>query len=253
MKTLLFSLLTLALLATAPASAEDKSYSVKTYIEKGLPSPDREWSAKDYQTAVEVLKKIAAEEKQALPRKGSPTSGPCFDRLVNAENLSLIKNPKLPIGARLLETGQLMKQMSPLVLLYVTTDNKEYGPEILAMTLHSLVLADQAFIIADAFFAELPEKERNAPARQAGLKKMRSGMATSLTGVLTMLEEDEYYHGKPLERFSTDLVTVFPPVCRRLEPTVQKELKLRVQKLMKSHKNEKVRASLEKLDKALEK
>lgn len=254
MKTkLIFLLLTVSLVATRQARPDDKSYSVKTYIEKGLPSPDREWNVKDYKTATEALKKIATEDKMALPRKGSAASGPFFDRLVNPENLRSIKNARLPLPGRVREGGELIQHLSHLLLMYTSTDNKEYGPEALRITVFLLQTSEEGIILTHAFVAQLPAGGRNDPAVEASLKQMRSGTATMLTGILDMFQDEQNYHGKELERFAADLVSAFPPLFRRTEPMVQKELKIRVEKLMKSHKDEKVRESLAKLHKALEK
>jgi hypothetical protein len=250
---LLLALITYADDPRPAAEPADQSLSIDEYLEKGVPSPDRVWSSQEYQEAREALAKIKEERKTALPRKGSGRSGAVFDRIISEENVRSPDGTVLSAQIRLANCGGILREGGGIFMLYLNPagGKQEYGTECLALAGSMLRVFDATFRTMDEFMAQLPEDERNTPARQQSQRQMRSGLATSLVGMLTMLDERDQYGEDDLAGFAAQLARLVPPLWPRFEESTRKELTIRIRKKAEAHPDERVRRSMADLQKAI--
>jgi hypothetical protein len=233
--------------------AAAQSAGIDKYIEKGFPSPDRPWSANEYQAFAEAMDKIKADGSLPIPRKGDTQTGPLFDRLVSTENLEMSQTPSLPVGTRLVAASNLMLKLSPVLLAYYDQKaaHQEFGAEVLEVMAYILQSEDVMCAVAQQFLDGLSPQERGNPARVDGLKKMKGGVAQTINGALSTLNELSQYEKADLDRFAKRLVTLLPPLWPRIDETVRLEFSVRVKKLAESHTDDAIRQSMVQLESAL--
>jgi hypothetical protein len=82
----------------------DESPTAQQYIERGLPAPDRTWSAEDLAQAAKVLGSFKAAEYANLPRYESPKSGAGFSRMVARENIDAFMKQGFRLSSRLAQS-----------------------------------------------------------------------------------------------------------------------------------------------------
>ena len=71
------------------------------YIALGFPSPDREWSPKDYLDAANALTNLRSKEMWSTIPRYEGNGAALFDRMRSESNFSILKNTSLPLGDRL--------------------------------------------------------------------------------------------------------------------------------------------------------
>ena len=239
--------------ADDPAPAPDRSLSVERYVDLGVPSPTRSWTAVDIEVAVKALQSIDGG-KATLPRRRSPKSGRLFARMVDVDNLGLALNRNLPAPQRMSEVLQHSDNLRPLLTLYYdpATQTQEFGAEFLDVMLYSMRVAEVAMIVAEEFRATLTDKARRDPVRIQGLKQTKDGFATLIVANLTILDEVRQYSTADLRRYARELADRLPAVWPLLDPTTHREFNLRLDRIGKSHPDGEVREAVRALLKAVD-
>lgn len=243
------SVLLLCLFFQEPRIAPDKSLPSAEYVEKGMPAPDRTWSAKDYETAVQVLQALASEDAGKLPRHESANSGEVFKRICSESNLDLIRNDKLPVDQRLRESIGLTGAIRDLLQVYMEPIEKlgSYDHEAVGIMGFNLSLMHELFTLADAYLASLPKDDPNREARNAGMEKMRQGLATTVSGFLACFDERGHFRPKALVRLAEALLRGLPRLMPRLPELTRDETRRRAARLAEEEKDETIKAVLKKL------
>jgi hypothetical protein len=96
----------------------DRSFSVKAYLEAGMPPPDRPWGAAQFASAAAALREIARDGETLLPRAGSRTSGQVWARIISPDNWTAYGDPTRAALQRFAEWLQAFQQFQAFTGLY---------------------------------------------------------------------------------------------------------------------------------------
>jgi len=232
-------------LAAAP-DAPGPPRSVADYVARGVPPPDRAWSAPNLQAAASALQKVKAESPRALPRRGSPESGAVFARMVDPANLAVLRDPKVELSARLGDSLERLTALNQLVQLYFepAIRHKLYASEVTGLIACQLDLMAGIFPLMEEFLASLPPEERETPARQSGLAKVRRGLSMMITGALTTLNETGQYGSDAVGELAERMAPVLPALLPRLEAGDRDTCTAQMRQLADGHPDGRVRRAL---------
>jgi hypothetical protein len=242
--TILLSLFAGIAVADPPKSDPTKDEveaAVLKYIDRGMPSPDRTWTGKDFSAAVNVVR-----EKNGLPipRKGNPLTGVIFGRMVDPTNFDILKAKNIPLVKRSEMVNEYLRGIVDLMMAYLDPNVivQPYSAELLPLEAYVLHVSEVAFDLAEEAVRGRTEKELVDQAD--AFKKMRAGLATSISGVLETLTETKQYRDKDLEEFAKQMLVRIPPLWPRMERTVQREYLLRLKKTAETHPNPRIAKTL---------
>lgn len=231
-----------------------KALSGEDYLRRGVPNADRQWMSNDYISAAKALTAIAAEDARLLPRyQASGVSGAVFTRMTSAENLAIFKNASLPIGQRVglaIESGPALKRVM-LVYMKASTQDLRFGAELVELMACQLALIDASLTLVEAFAQTLDPKDPTYATRMAGLKKMKQGVATVVSGGLLTLSETGFYATRDLVRLASHLEKTLPSILKQLPPAVRIESTVRIDGLLTSDLPLPLKAALKTLNLAL--
>jgi hypothetical protein len=116
-----------SLLWPSAALGSGESPSVSDLVAKGAPSPDREWSANDYDRFAATLREIAATDSKRLPRFESEASAPLLKRVVTDANVSIGRDEKFPLPMRVGEIIKMTQSLGAIMVIYMEATNQGGG------------------------------------------------------------------------------------------------------------------------------
>lgn len=236
-----------------PALAEDRSLQVGQYVDLGMPAPDRDWAPEDYYKAIEVLRKIAAEDVLRLPRLESPRSAAVMARLVSGKNLDVLRNRGLPFEQRMKLVNGFTTSTKAMLLLYAEPESKgiHFDREIVAIVNFEASGMREMMALGLQFFATLAPEEASNPVRREGWAKMWNGMATVAGARMAMIGERSHYRSperlllvRGLDELLAEFYVYLPEMTRR-------EIPLRLAQLILEEPEADVRAALESTKKTI--
>lgn len=238
-------------------AAADDSFSTTGYLAIGLASPDREWFSADYILAAQALTKLADSKPNALPRRGSGTSGAVFSRLCNPSNLNLLNNRGLPVVERLPAATDYLFGSRDLLMAYVKATERSgvgsFGDELVDVMGFQFQIVTNLFNLSDEFLASLPANDSRREVRKEGIEKMKSGASSLIAGAFLSLTEIGIYTPEQRMRLVDYLKQTVPAISGRLPSATQTEFLLRTKSLSKSEKHHAVRQRLNELADAMQK
>jgi hypothetical protein len=236
MKTKACSLL-LLLALTALVHAD----TIGELVEKGCPSPDREWQAKDYT----ALKQLLVKRTLALPQLESESGRAVLHRLVNTENLSFHHNRNLPLETRFPDLMNIMDCTKSIMMLYVRAVNsgEKVEKELADLLVFQLAVTSTAIELTEEFLPTIPRDEKYET-RMAGFAKMKSGLTTVLDGAIGSLSEREVYSDESVAKIARGIREYYRRFASLLPETAQAEFRLKVRDMLAKEKNPVVRREL---------
>jgi hypothetical protein len=242
-------------MAQTPPVAPDHSLSQPTYIEKGLPAPDRLWTGLDYGRVAEFLESLAAADATQLPRLNSATSGGVFGRIVSADNLNLLRVEPLSSGQRLSAAGLLLQNVSRVLLVYAsaTTKARVFDSELVELMNYTLEICREMVLLTSSVFSTLPTDDPQREARLKGRDQMRQGMATMVNAFLTSLTEHDTYRSSELVRLAQKFEQTLPTIVPFLPAGSQQELPVRIRRMIDQESDPALKESLVRISAALPK
>ncbi|HEV7504649.1 MAG TPA: hypothetical protein VGS07_07045 [Thermoanaerobaculia bacterium] len=211
---LVIALLLAAHLSTAAVAETDP------FLEAGIPAATRPWSGPDYERTVEIL----TAGKVPLPKFSNPQGAALLRRMTSLDNLSLERDPNLPLSTRMPDFLQLEQAVGKLITLYGDANEGDYRSElahITAFVLHSSALGVD---LVEEFMPTLVRDETYA-ARMEGLKKMNEGMTTIFVSAEQMLAEENSFSEDDLSVLLDAMATTLPRLKQGFPPEVGIELR----------------------------
>lgn len=245
--------LSLLLLILLQDPAPDGSLSVKDLMEKGLPAPDRMWSAPDMAKALEVLREVGKGNPDRLPRLASAVSGPVFRRVVSEENIEPYLSDKAPLEVRVPHLAQWLGHYGTLSTLYLPALLKGRSADAEVVQILCLILQVMPPLMegAEQLIAKIAPEDPSRKARLDGLEKMKKGMATSVTGYFMTLSDRETLPAVHRLTLIKALCVSLPKMVRFLGEHSRAELPARCDLLVEGETDEAVVKALEDLRKAV--
>ncbi len=128
----------------------DYSLGATDYMEAGMPSRDADWTAEDWQTAMDLLFYIAEEDKYALPRYQSEFSGDVFADLFDVDMPARWKFEG-DFRAGLEQVHSLLSTIDDISVIYFDSEGQILGflPEFLQVMFFNLELHKQYHLRVD--------------------------------------------------------------------------------------------------------
>ncbi len=233
--------------AAPVASPQDVSLTAKKLVERGMPAPDRGWGGADYKKAAQVLDELARSEPAGLPRFQSTRSGQVFSRIVSRELLDQLASSKIPVNTRMGDFLDSFDGSRAIFSAYVVAHAKgaPLSAEVTQLASHLVRLTRTAMEVSKEFLASLPADDPKKETRQAGLTKMKSGLATMLGGVLTMLTERSRYAVGDRVGMAVTLKEVLPHVYKALPELSRAELSKRLDEIVEGSDEASIKKPLE--------
>lgn len=234
----------------APPAEQDRSLGLEQYVELGVPSPERTWSAQDYALAMKALSEIAQKDPAQLPRYQSERSGPLFARLTAYDNMDSLESLQLAPLAQVQTAGAMLGPASQILMLYLQahSTSNSFATEMIelqAFTLHAAVAVLEAM-------DSVPRSEvRNRDAFESGLAQMQSGFGKMVSGALATLSEREVYSDEDRTRFLGRLMQDLPRLLPLLQPLTRREVPVRIDELLANERSPQVKRELESLRSAV--
>jgi hypothetical protein len=215
--------------------------TVTDLIEKGCPSPDRQWQAKDYSAFYELLEKRTL----SLPRLNDEAGRAIISRLENVENLSFHHNHNLPLEARISDLLTLMDKSKSILARYLNAANsgEKVEKEVAHMIVFELAVASTAIELVDEFTPTI-RKDEKYEIRMAGLAKMKNGLTTVLDGAITSLSERTFYSDESIAKMAVGIRDYYPRFRSMLPETAKAEFRFRVASMLAKEKNSQLKQQL---------
>lgn len=238
--------------APAPVTSADRSLTTNALIDKGLPAPDRTWTASDVEKAAGILAKLTTDE---LPRSGSERSGAVFRRLTSVESFEMLSDGQVPLDSRMAQMPPLLQGFNKVLMTYAAADQKTHalGTETIGLMCTLVRGTTQVLAVANEFMGTIPKDDPKRETRLAGLAKMKSGMANVVFGALTTTGERAQYAAADRAALATAIEEALPKVVPELPATVRRELPGRLRERIDDEPDASVKAPLERALAALEK
>jgi hypothetical protein len=210
------------------ATPEDHSLNADEYLRLGVPAVDHAWTGGEIHTAAAVLKDVAKADASHLPRYRSERSGMLFARMTSAQNIDPYRDGKrFSRDERVNALLAVLDATSDLVLSsYVPGFDKQLtgDSELIELIGADLRVSLSLVSLVDSVSTAMTPQQRDAPARVAGLEKMRAGFAQMASGSLTMLTETSSYRTSERLRLLGYLRVTLPFFVTHLSPAAQAAL-----------------------------
>jgi hypothetical protein len=212
----------------------------------GMPAPDRVWSPDDMGNAIEVCRKLLAEDIEKLPRYEGKTSGAMFSRMTSKENLGVALSEKLPQSARGPVLMAWIGHIGNLIKVYAEamTKGKAFDAEVTEVFSLMTSLWVPMLEFGEAHINGLDPSDPRKEAKLAGFEQMKVGMDTGVTALLTSIGDGQGYLPKYRLKMIHALRPELPKLQKYMKPLAQKELPGRIDKLCQSEKEAEVKAAL---------
>jgi hypothetical protein len=236
------ALTTLLLLALASLVHADR---INDWIEKGCPSPDREWISRDYLAFTELVTNGALP----LPRFDSDPGRMVLRRVVNTENLAFYHNQKLPLQMRMTDLIPMMAAVQQLVLRYANEANPGAKPperEMAECLVFLLAGSGTVIELVNDFLPTIP-KDDQYEKRMEGLATMKRGMTTALSGAITSLSERNVYSDESVVKMVQGIRECYSQFATILPDSTKEEFRYKIKAMTEMEKNPVLKAELSSL------
>jgi hypothetical protein len=233
--------------------APDRSLTSAVYIEKGLPTNDRQWGGSDYKQAAAVLKTLMKTDPTLLPRYHSPASGAMFARIVSPENFARFRNETFPRQTRMTEASDMLSGVGQILIVYnsAMTETRLFDSEEVELFRYILEISRDIMQLADA----------RTGSRGAGSAddlfidrdQMGRGLASIVSGSLRVFTEKNFFRPPELLRHADTMEMILPEIFSFLPAGTQLEINVRLQGMIKAETDPALRERLTRIAAALAK
>jgi hypothetical protein len=219
--------------ATKRPAIEDTSLRSASYLERGFPAYDRNWSGKDMETAARAIQKLAETSPNELPRFQSARSGEVFARMVSPDNLLLYQNKSLPLESRFPDYLLYNQSLSQILKTYysVYLKGKTTVDEFVELTGATLGIAKVQMDLAMEFWPQVSKQDADYEVRAGGMRQVQQGLTDMVLGSLMMLSDYKALDPRAQSRLLEYCLETFPTITEFLGPTTQQEVMQRIGKL----------------------
>lgn len=227
MKTIRLPFLLILVLAAAgkitaaPVVAPDHSLTVKEYVDKGVPSPDKVWSPQDYEAAAKALTDISKSDPTLLPRFNSPQSGALFNHIIDDANLAFITDKSVPVEDRLRKVAAV-SSFVPMLMVYANSskETQTLDTELVEIGAFILRLELDASVTMNEFIKAHPELAGNKQVTD-GFNMARGGFFETFGGYVDIMLDHQNLRPSESLRTAAHLKKIFPAFYPLLSPDNQ--------------------------------
>lgn len=218
-------------------TTSDYSWTVETYLEKGLPPVDRVWTVGDFRKGQEVLEAACVFSAKHLPRFKSKHSGPVFARFISEENLAPALDESIDLELRISTAMGVFGAMHKLLPLYVRPQSKgeRYDEERVEISSLRLKVVRVILKLKQSELDRLAEADPGRPEMEAKLDQLKGALSRIVINSLRDLEPDRRFRKQACITMAGYFNEIVPGVYSRLPERFQKDIAGRVRTLARSY------------------
>jgi hypothetical protein len=216
-RTVLAIAILLAALLAVAAVAE-----TNPFLEAGIPPATRTWSGPDYKRTIEVL----TAGKVPLPRFADPQGAALLRRMTSTDNLSLQRDKRVPLSARLQDFLQVQQEANELLGLYLAAKEGYYRPEFVSVMVFRLHSSAQGADLFEELAPTFPRDEMYATRTEA-LKLMNEGLNMVFAEAELMLTEP--FSAEDLSVLLDAMASTLPRLKKCFPPDARIELRKKLE------------------------
>ncbi len=222
------------------AQRKDRSLSLEEYKKLGIPDPGKTWSYMDYQKALAGLTQLKLKKRYALPVKDSQRSGVLFNRLVNLENMSFIKNDTLFLYQKAQMAKMYLEIQRELTDLYtdIRTSKQYYNRELIDIYIFGLGILQKMLHLADLINKSNNPMDVNM---QTGFHAIQTLYVSHVIWMLNQQKNKSVYLNDDLEIMADSIVTSVLKNKYRMDTTFTNEMKRALQAAIDSASSDNVK------------
>ena len=196
-----------------------------------------------------TLQSIANSDKTKLPRIHGKASAPVFARLIATENLDVARQFGDRPSQRLPYLAQLYPALAEPLKVYLQASNTgvAFDEELVELMLFIVDASHRLATDADLVFASLSPNDPDHFTRSNGLKTMRSGLSSVVSGAIQTLAEKSVYRRTTVLRLASGLREHLPALVRQLSDASRQEVPLRLTKLTDKEADPELKAAFQAL------
>src|SRR5579859_1071304 len=233
-----------------PTLAEDRSLTVRRFVERGVPDSSRAWGPEDYAKAIEILRTISNEDVLKLPRVDSPVSGELMRRLVSPTNLDVLKDKSSSIGRRMALVNGFTTSCKALLMLYLNPESRgiHFDRELVVVVIHQERINRIMMSLALEILDTLSPEEVRSPVRRQGWEQMWNGFAMSISSQMEMISERSHYRDPERLALAKSVGETLSGFFDYLPDSNRRELPGRLGQLVREESDSDVRRALTELE-----
>jgi len=211
-----------------------------------MPSPDSVWTPQGYTQGVNVLKSIAQKDARQLPRFRSQASGRVFDRFCSSDNIKTVLEENLPLDRRMQSLLSYLDGVKQALIIYSEPATRGIGfdAEAVGLTGLMLKLVEEVSGVANSFMASIPQADPQRSAREQTFLRLKDSLVTTFDHAITTLGDIDAHTAPARIRLCGHLKETLPLVIGQFPPASQKEIPLRIQRMVANETDEAVKMAL---------
>lgn len=227
-----------AMLVFAPLpSLADVNMAAKPEL---MPPAERVWSAHDYETALDLLRRTAPE---SLPRIGA--HAPVMERIVNPNNLAPLQDNAMPLDQRLRAGAGLVQSTTEILRLYLGALSKDPGrnDDIIWLEAFMLEEADILVGLSEENLSHIDPQSGVYAARRNGVDDMKKGLVQVLSGCIMSLQAKSPASEEARSHMAQVLKAEWPRIAALLPAEARGEMNGVLKRLVENEPDPAVKAA----------
>lgn len=205
-----------------------------------MPPAERIWSAHDYETALDLLRRTAPE---SLPRIGA--HAPVMERIVNPANLSPLQDKATSLDQRLRAGAGLVQSTAEILRLYVGALSKDpdRNDDVLWLEAFMLEEADVLIGLSEENLSHIDPQSGVYAARREGVDEMKRGLVQVLSGCIMSLQAKSPASEEARSHMAQVLKAEWPKLAALLPAKARGEMEGVLQRLVENEPDPAVKAA----------
>ncbi len=205
-----------------------------------MPPAERVWSAQDYETALDLLRRAAPE---SLPRIG--THAPVMERIVNPDNLAPLQDSATPLDQRLRAGAGLVQSTTEILRLYLGALSKDPGrnDDIIWLEAFMLEEADILVGLSEENLSHIDPQSGVYAVRRNGVDDMKKGLVQVLSGCIMSLQAKSPASEETRSHMAQVLKAEWPRIAALLPAAARGEMTGVLKRLVENEPDPAVKAA----------
>ncbi len=205
-----------------------------------MPPAERIWSAHDYETALDLLRRTTPE---SLPRIGA--RAPIMERIVNPDNLVPLQDSAMPLDQRLRAGAGLVQSTAEILRLYLGAlpNDPDRNDDVIWLEAFMLEEADVLIALSDENLSHIDPQSGIYAARRNRVDEMKRGLVQVLSGCIMSLQAKSPASQEARSHMAQVLKAEWPKLAALLPTEARGEMKGVLKHLVENEPDPAVKAA----------
>ncbi len=233
MRNIIFIFLFFAFNGYSQNNSIKDTLTLEYYYNLGMPIINKIWNKYDKEEAISVLTKLKKENIKLLPRNNGKYSSALFSKLteIDTSYSKLDFNFMFPMA--LADYGYTNQLLQIYSITNLVIGKFEYSYEMSKVFQNVVNMTEFLIVVAVKFIDDNPELDEN---RKKGLLKMKNGLNTIISALLSLItEEYKYYNKEDLLSLSSVFFIFYKNIYYFLDESAKNEFDKTIKKIANSH------------------